>query len=215
MRSRSVFLLSVGTCGAGFLVAFFLFRSSRTEALDPVHAAQDSRLQSVDSSARQAAPEPPDLERADSRVPALTQRPLEVEAAPSASATTPSTSNAKDEPPDPRTLPELTLEDMTRKREAIQHLLNDRAQPFLHQRFQDGLSDHVSDEQKWSGIEPETERAQIYGILMTPGRGTDRTVLPRDEYPELYALKDETLRLDKLIRAEQNKRAEQAVATPR
>jgi hypothetical protein len=61
----------------------------------------------------------------------------------------------------------------------------------------------------------------IYGLTHKPGKGWDRTVLPRWQYPDLYELKDETVRLDRLIPAktvaeyEEKRKQQQQGAAPK
>jgi hypothetical protein len=98
---------------------------------------------------------------------------------------------------------------MKYKRDAIQAYLRTRTTPILHQRFRDGLSEHVSDDPAWSGGDSDWEQSTIYGLKNDGGSsGWDRTILTREEYPELYVFKDETIRLQKLM-------DEQASMSPR
>ena len=215
MSTRGSFLLALGSGGAGFLVAFLLFRSNHDEALDPFPSAAHSRVQFRDPSKKATNPEPPELERPDSRVPALTLGSLDPEPPRVTATSRAETPTTKDELPDPRTLPEFTLEEKLRKHGQIQKLLNERSRPIISQRLQDGLAEHVSDPATWNRSDYEIEHAEIYGMWVFPDGGFDRTVLPRDQYPELYSLKDETLRLEKLILAEQGRQLEQGGAAPR
>jgi hypothetical protein len=122
---------------------------------------------------------------------------------------------------DPRTLPEATLAEMTLKRKAIHDYLTERTTPIILQRFEDGLSEHLQDDPVWRGGDSEAERSMIYGIQGGGGiQGLNRTVLPRWQYPELYAFKDEIVRLDKLIPEKEvadyeKKQAAQAATPPR
>jgi hypothetical protein len=209
MSPRVAFLLIIGACSVGFLAAWLLFRSSHAEALERVQAERAARLAHLEERSPRTSPQPPELELPDSRVPALTERPEDPEPAPS--KPTSELANLI-RSPDPRTLPEDTLIEMKVKREAIQDTLGLRSQPIIMQRFKDGLSEHLSDEHTWSGGTSDSERAEIFGIQMVRDGGTDRTVLPREQYPELYALKDETLRLDALISAEEVRVAMEAAA---
>ena len=211
MRTRSTLLLVAVVGIAGFLAGWSLMRSSVRGGLE----RDDSAATRPSLPPTSPSEEPPVLDLADSRVPALTLRPTEAEAPAETRPSEGAVTLAVD-PADPRTLPESTLEEMTLKVKAIRDLLGERSTPILNQRFESGLYEHVSDERKWSsGDDPEAVETQIYSIHMGPGRGTDRVVLPRSEYPELYALKDETLRLDALVRAEERKRMQQAAAAPK
>ena len=74
-------------------------------------------------------------------------------------------------------------------------ILQEKAQSIMRQRIQDGLVEHIPDDP----IDSEAERALIQGFNFVAGQVQSRTVLPRWQYPDLYELKDQTLRLEKLI----------------
>jgi hypothetical protein len=179
----------------GFLAAWLIFRSDGTCRIDDASLSQGAQgLQRV-TQEMTTPPEPPNLERPDSRVLALTERPslpAPTQVSPPSEPPTPPAIAA----PDPRDLPETTLDEMIKKRQAIGKALGEKANPILDQRFDDNLAVRVSDQKL------------IYAVKMTHD-GTWRTELPRAGYNDLYALKDETLRLDKLIDEAQRKAAEE------
>ncbi len=100
-------------------------------------------------------------------------------------------------PTDPRDLPETTLDELRKKRDAIRKELDEKSRPILSQRFDDNLAQHISNEQSYSTTDTDTKA--IYAVKMIPGEGTWRTELPRVGYEDLYTLKDETIRLDSAI----------------
>lgn len=211
MRTRSAFLLAVGFCGAGLLAALWLFRPI-DEELDRVHATTDSRLEQPMT---RTSPEPPDLERPDTRVVVTTAAPSAPDSAPVAPTTEPAKLTTND-PSDPRTLPETTLAEMELKREAITKHLNQFTAPIILQRFDDGLAEHVADGNTMSGVGvSEFERTTIYGLRHEFGQGINRTVLPRWQYPELYVFKDDIARLDKLIEEKTRAEMQRAQREPR
>jgi hypothetical protein len=210
MRAQNAFLLAFGACSVGFLAAWLLFRSSRDEALDGVHAATEARLQELEHLASRTDSQPPDLEMPDSRVPASTAPP---EVPPSAPPTPTKDPVQPTDPPDFSKLPEGTLAEMEAKREAINAQLVERSTPFLLQRLDDGLVEKVADGETYSrtGVS-EFERTTIYALRAEPGRGWFRTALPRGQYPELYVFKDEVARLDLAIEARKIADAREATA---
>ncbi|MFN0008961.1 MAG: hypothetical protein ACKVXR_13750 [Planctomycetota bacterium] len=155
------------------------------------------------------------MELADSRVPVLTERLPEPEAPPEVKPDEVTAAPPSD-PGDPLTLPESSVDEMTRKLEAIRALLGERSTPILIEQFQAGIAEQVSKDNTWrSGSDPEAERTEIFGIHSSPNRvGTYKTVLLREQYPELYVLKDKTLRLDERIDAEK-RRIRQVAAPPK
>jgi len=214
METRNAVLLAVAACGAGLLAGFLLFHSSHEEGREAVHAAGDSEVQKP----VEPAVKPPDLERSDNRVPAFIER--APESPPVVAASEPA-KPATSDPADPRTLPETTLAEMNLKRNALHDYLTARTTPIILQRFEDGLTEHLQDDPVWRGGDSEAERSMIYGIQGGGGiQGLNRTVLPRWQYPELYAFKDEIVRLDKVIPEKEaagyrEKQAAQSVAPRR
>lgn len=195
MNTRSALFLSTSTAVAGFVAAWLIFRSDGTCKIDDVSSPVEARGLQRDAPQLRAQPEPPDLERPDSRVPAFTERPPEPAPAKPVAAVPPSDSS------DPRNLPEGTLAEMTVKREAIQKLLVEKQMPFMEERYKGGRSEHLTDDKKLTGSQAEYERERhlVYTKRYVQGQGWDRVVLPREEFPDLYAYKDEVVRLDDLM----------------
>ena len=194
MRVPGPFVPTLAAGAVGFFVMWLYVRTTRGETGMPAQAEPSIQQAVMDESLSSSGE--PVLERPEARVAVPA-----VEASPASEADA-LTANAGDVV-DPRTLPEATFEQMRRKRDAIANFLDQRSQPILAQRFENGLFEHVSDGTVWNGNDPEAERTEIYAVRMVPDRGIDRTVLPRDEFPELYDLKDDTLRLDERISAEE------------
>lgn len=201
MRVQGPFVPTLAAGAVGFFVMWLYVRTTRGDTGMPAQAQPSIQRAVVDESL--SASDEPVLERPDVRVavPAVEATPGDTLA---------STADAADAPVDPMTLPEATFEEMRRKRDAIWNVLNERSQPILAQRFENGLFEHVSDGTVWNGNDPDTERTEIYAVRMVPDQGVDRAVLPREEFPELYALKDETLRLEERISAEELRIAREA-----
>jgi hypothetical protein len=217
MNTRAALLLSIGTGAAGFFAAWLIFRSDGTCRIDDASSPVEARGLQREAPQLRATPEPPDLERPDSRVPAFTERPPEPTPAPSAPAKPVAAVPASD-PSDPRTLPEGSLAEMEVKRDAIQELLVAKQMPFMEERYKDGRFEHLTDDNalKGSAAEYERERHLVYTKRFEHGRGWNLVVLPREEFPDLYAYKDEVVRLDDLMREKRVAEAKtQAQAGPK
>jgi len=205
MRLGAVLLLAVGMGGAGLVAGYFLYR-------EKVYVTQVA-VEYRDVSASSTVSDPHGLERADSRVPVLTERPLEpappVQPAEEAKPVTPI------DPSDPRTLPESTLAEMGMKREAIQAFLLERTTPILMQRLDDGLAEKVADGDTYTFPDYEQMRTKIYAVRREPNQPWYRAVLPREQYPELYVYKDEVYRLENAIQQREREEARRRVENPR
>ena len=208
MENRTAAIVAVSTCGVGFLAAWLIFRSDGTRRIDDASLSQESRGLQRDAQEKVVHQEPAILDRPDSLVPALTERPAPSEPAPVSSVSVPTKPTTID-PSDPRTLPETTIAEMKTKREAIDNHLVELKAPFIEQQYRAGLFEHVSDTGGWSGRKTEQERNEVYSVIMGADIGTNLVVLPRWQFPDLYAFKDETIRLDKLIDEAQRKAAEE------
>lgn len=189
MSGRSAVLLALAACAAGVLGALLLVRATDPAAeLGPTDlrvADRDEPL--VGRVATLEVPEEPAPARIGGETPV--PEPLPIPVAPA------------DTPPSVMELPEGTLVEMQIKRDAIQAELAERSTPILTQRFADNLTERVSDEKRYSYSTKDNE--EILAVMMPVEGGTYRTALPRAEYPELYELKDATLRLDKLVSAKE------------
>jgi hypothetical protein len=186
-------LWGFGGCVAGFVAALLLLRPEPVEEKERARSAADTPLQSNAEVTRSTDPEPPVLERPDSRIPVLTERPVE----PEERATEPALPTATIDPSDPRTFPENTYAEMEAKYDALNDYLGKRTMPIFEQAWKGGLFEHISDEPVWRGGDSDQERREIYTIVGTKD-GIDRMVLPRWQYPDLYVFKDEIYRLEKL-----------------
>ena len=109
---------------------------------------------------------------------------------------------------------------MKLKHDALRDYLVERTIPIFEQRFNDGLFKHLSDEPVWRGGDTDAERREIYAIrggsdLSGKSIGINRDVLPRWQYPELYAYKDEMYRLEKSMEERQIAEASEGAKSPR
>jgi hypothetical protein len=198
MRTTAALLLALGSAGGGFIAARLLFHSDPEGAVASRPADSSLEIQSANEPLRSASSEPPALEMPDSRVPVLTERSLEP--APPVQPTEQAKPVAPIDPSDPRTLPESTLAEMEKKREAVQEFLLERTTPLLMQRFDDGLAELAEVGEKWTSPDYERMRTVIYAVRYEEGQGWYRAVLPREQYPDLYVHKDDVYRLENAIR---------------
>jgi len=83
------------------------------------------------------------------------------------------------------------------------------AAPFLKERFDSGIAELVSTETEYRPTDEEMR--EVMGVRMRSGRGTWRAVLPRNEFPELYEIKDKILWLHDLY----DQRVHEEDSTPR
>jgi hypothetical protein len=187
MKTSTALLLAAGTCGAGFLAGWLVFRSDGTCKVELPPTQPLQRAEAPEGS-RAALDGATDLEKL--RL-VIQSAPVEPTAAPAqVVATTP--------PPDPRNLPESTIEEMYAKWDAVQAIMNNLKRPIIKHRLQEGLFDHVSDDPNWRPPQSDWDRSVI-SSFRSGAKGCDRATLPRNQYPEVYVYYDETLRLEDLI----------------
>ncbi len=207
MKTAAALLLAVGTFGVGLLAGRLL---SHGDEVCKVEAAPAAAVRAQPTGVASPGPRP-DLEQPDSRVVITPPSPPQPGIAPQAPEQAVQEQSPKPDTSDPRGLPESTLEEMRSKCWAIGQYLGVRAQPIIKQRFADNLCERVSDDRDDS----EWERSMICGFQRRyEAHARYRTVLPRDQYPELYVYKDELIRLGKLERAAEEELARQ-LAAPR
>jgi hypothetical protein len=189
MRSSAVAVLATGTCVVGFLAGWLVFHS--------------------DGTCKVELPPTQPLRRADQ--PATVELPASASAAqPVATAATPTTPA----PPDPRNLPESTIEEMNLKRDAIQAIVNNLKRQIITQRFEKGLFDHLSDDPQWQPSNTDWDLTTM-STFRRSAKGIDRASIPRDQYPDLYVYYDETFRIDKLIQLAEQETDGQSSTAPR
>jgi hypothetical protein len=197
MRAWIVITVAVGVLGVALCV-LWLHKPSKVDS------------SSIGPSLQEATPIPA---KHDPRQPELTQTPSldqprsvqspRIETATQAEQPAPIVATSVDVLGEFRRLPEQSMDEMKTKLAAEQHKLQELAGPHLEQRFTDNAVEHFSDGPNWTGGGTEKERSEIYWIRFTPGRGIEKALLPRWQFPELYALKDDTVRLqDRLTDAE-------------
>ena len=197
MERRSGILLAVGTGSASLVVGLLLSR------LDPMtEAEQDTAWKDAvaASAGSQDAPnlDSLDLDRPEALALASTREPVAVVPRRSAPTAFPLNRNVNTKPdPDPRDLPERSRDEVISKREALVRHINEKSRPLFAERFDANLAVHLSNACEYSGTAGDP--VEIFGVRMVPGEGTFRTVLDRRDFPELYAMKDEVIRLEGLI----------------
>lgn len=91
----------------------------------------------------------------------------------------------------------MEVGDLMNERAILEVRLSGLSEPELEKRFEAGATEQVSFEREYKVTKEDL--SSICSIRMVNGRGTFRTVLPRDEYPEMYELKDKILSLTSLI----------------
>jgi hypothetical protein len=197
MESRSAILLAAGACSACLLIGLLLSQSDSTAAAEQAGEEQDAVVAPAVST-EVSAQALPGLDRPDAPSLASTREPV----VPDPRRSTPSafrpTETAEVEPsPSPRDLPESTREEMIRKREALVREINERSHPFFAERFNGNLAVLISDRCEYSGT--PADPVEIFAVRLIPGEGSYRTALERRDFPELYALKDEVIRLEGLL----------------
>jgi hypothetical protein len=220
MKLGTALVLATVTGGLGFFGGWLAFHGDGVCRIE-APAEQLTRAKEAEPVKARPANPAPELEKPDSRV-AIAEA-----AAPPAAPASEAEARRDPTPPqpgkldpsDPRNLPESSLEEMQAKVKEVRSYLDKRTAPIILQRFEDGLAEHISDVDSWSGSgDPEWDRVHIYGLQHRPEtKGWDRTVLTREQYPELYVYKDEQLRLDELIRVTEIEQAQsrQASTQPR
>jgi hypothetical protein len=206
MKTSAALFLAVGAFGIGVLADRLLF-----------HGNEVCKVEAPAAPAVRAEPAPApsqELERSDSRLAITPQSaPQSEPAALPAAAPAPKASiQARPPAADPRDLPEANLAELRQKRRAIQELIDVQADPIIQQRFDDGLFDQISEED-WVGGDDEWPRATIFGVKVRSTVTTwNRTILPREQYPELYLYHDENVRLSKLIEAAEEEELDRQAA---
>jgi hypothetical protein len=199
MESRSAILLAVGAGSACLLVGLLLLRSESLAADEQGGGAQDALAEPA-VAPEAATQDLPDLDRQDAPSLAGTREPIAPDprrSTPSAFAPAETDEFVPEKPPAPRDLPESTREEMVRKREALVREINERSHPFFAERFNGNLAVRISDRCEYSGT--PADPVEIFAVRLIPGEGSYRTALARQDFPELYALKDEVIRLEGLL----------------
>lgn len=198
MGSRNPVLLGVVAGGAGILVLLLLTRSDGGAGFEstsgsPIATSQDQASESTRGqiTPRLEQPEAVASTRAD-RVHEFSD-PGPAPADPIAD----SSRQRDDSSRELLSLPEGSIPEMQAKWDAIHMALGELSMPILMQRFDDNLAEQVASED--TIIAPKIDQREICALRKVPGQAWYRTALPRDDYPELYELKDAEIRLGELI----------------
>jgi hypothetical protein len=190
MNTRSALFLSTSTAVAGFVAAWLIFRSDGTCKIDDASSPVEARGLQREAPQMRAQPESPDLDRPVSRVPAFTAPPPEPMPAPVVPGQTVANSTASDSL-DPRSLPERSPAEIEVKLKEIDAYLLNKQRAITDKRFDEGRFEHLEDQ-------PVLDPYSIYSYRPAHP-GWDRVLLSREEFPELYAYKDDSVRLNKAI----------------
>jgi hypothetical protein len=94
-------------------------------------------------------------------------------------------------------LAKLDLPQLLAELEIVRPALEEQSTRELVRRFEAGLSEFISTETTYKLKREDFE--EIAGVKVVTGIGVYRTVLPRDEFKDLYALKARSLLLEKMI----------------
>ena len=86
----------------------------------------------------------------------------------------------------------MTVLELENARTKIEDSITAAADPILNSMLDDGSGTMVSGDTSTYKISKD-DAQDICAIRAKPGTGVYRAVLPRDEYPDLYNLKEETL----------------------
>jgi len=206
MKTTAALLLAAGTCGAGFLASWLIFRGDGACKVE-LPPTQPARID-LPTEARAAAPVQ-ELEKPDSRL---------VVASPESPPPEPATQPQQTAPPPSEfaavlSMPEATRAEKEAKEHAIRVALDEKTRPILQKRFEAGFGEFLHDEQTYSGL-PDDE-GLIYAVEMPAGgHGTYRTALPRDEDSTFYEVHDVANRLKKEAWALELQEAKTAKSQP-
>ncbi len=104
-----------------------------------------------------------------------------------------------------------SLESMMVERKVVSDRLNELSLPLIQEKFDSGDTEFIGPELNYNSRGEDNQL--VFTIKMVPDRGTYRTVITREERPDLYVLKDRIAELARAIRDIEYKAAEAALAT--
>lgn len=104
-----------------------------------------------------------------------------------------------------------SVEAMMIERKLVAKRLNDLSLPLLQAKLDSGDAEFLGAELNYHSRSGDNQL--VFAIHMEQDRGAYRTVITREERPDIYVLKDRMLELDSAIRAIERKAAEAALAT--
>ncbi len=199
MENRSAVLVAALAGSACLLVGLLLTKYDSMAAAEQAGEEQDAVIAPAVSTEASNL-DLPGLDRSDAPSLASTREPVVPDprrSTPSASRPAKTAETEPVPPTSPRDLPESTREEMIRKREAFVREINERSHPFFAERFNGNLAVRISDRCEYSGT--PADPVEIFAVKLIPGEGSYRTALERRDFPDLYALKDEVIRLEGLL----------------
>lgn len=193
MKTTAVLVLAAGTCGAGFLASWLIFRGDGACKVE-VPPAQPARVEPTEPVRARVAESAPELDESDSRLAVAPPESLleGVSSASSRQAASPRFS-------DFLSMPESTRIELEAKAKAIREAFP----VYTHPAFEAQIAAGRIHPELWDeSDDPKTMHDDADLTLCTKDQihGFFRVVLPRSEYPDLYELHDCLNRLRKQIR---------------
>lgn len=104
-----------------------------------------------------------------------------------------------------------SLEAMMIERKVVAERLNNLSLPLFEEKYLAGDTEFLGLEMNYHSRSDDNQL--VFALQMKQERGAYRTVITREERPDIYVLKDRMLELDSAIRAIERKVAEAALAT--
>lgn len=104
-----------------------------------------------------------------------------------------------------------SLEAMMIERKVVADRLHKLSLPLFEEKYLAGDTEFLGPEMNYHSRSDDNQL--VFALQMKQERGAYRTVLSREEHPDLYVLKDRMLELDGAIRAIERRVAEAALAT--
>jgi len=123
-------------------------------------------------------------------------------AAPAASNAGPASAHEAPETDWKRLFEGMTIPELTRIEAEMAADYRTRTQVEVNARFDAGMGELISGEDKRYEFTEDDDK-EISGVRLVPGRGTFRLVLPRDEFEDLYLLREQRGHVQRLIAAKQ------------
>jgi hypothetical protein len=151
---------------AGFLAAWLIFRSNATHRIDDASISQESGSLQRSAQERPVYPEPPILERPDSRVPAFTEQPKPAtEPAPAQPVPAPAVPKPVGDPASwPAEYANKSLEELVADRKRLEEEFKQDIEAEVQRRFKDGRCEsYPSGSEPKSGKTSGIYRGQLFG----------------------------------------------------
>ena len=124
---------------------------------------------------------------------------------------TPVATPAEAPPTEPVASEPQSLEAMMIERRVVADRLSKLSLPLFEEKYLAGDTEFLGPEMNYHSRSDDNQL--VFALQMKQERGAYRTVITREERPDLYVLKDRMLELDRAIRDIEVKAAEAALAT--